>query len=337
MANSTPKSKKGAASVYVIAGKAESLVGAQCRELVDQLLEPAERATGLLDADPVQVSPSEVLDELRTLPFLTAKRVVLIRGADEFISKDNHRELLERYFDAPCPTGVLVMTVRSWPGNTRLAKKLAKIGELITVTEPKVWQLPGRLIEYASEVHDKRLSKQTAEILVELAGDELTRLYGEIDKLALFADKEKAITVRHVELLIGHNRIFGAFQVIDAIVAGETGTAVERLRKMFAEDRSAEFTVVGAFAFHLRRMFGAKALLEKGKHRDEIARKLRIWSSQDKFFAQLGRMSLPQIGGYLQQLGETDYAIKRGQATPRVAMEQFVLGLAGPRPRAPGM
>ena len=75
------------AQVYVIAGKEESLVNARCRELLDELLEPSQRTTGLFDAEAASVLISEVLDELRTTPFLTDKRVVLVKGADKFISE----------------------------------------------------------------------------------------------------------------------------------------------------------------------------------------------------------------------------------------------------------
>jgi DNA polymerase-3 subunit delta len=326
MVESTVKPKKKSKLIYVICGKDESLVGAECRELIERLLKPSQRATGLFDADPAAVSAAEVFDELRTLPFLSERRVVLIRRADGFVSKN--RELLERYFDSPCPTGVLILAVSSWPSNTKLARKLGKVGERIGIKEPKPWQLPERLTSYARDAHNKRLSKDTAGLLVELVGDEPGRLYSEVDKLALFVDKEKTITVRHVESLIGHNRIFGAFEVIDAIVAGRAGEAVARLRKMFAEDRSAEYTVVGAFAFHLRRMFGARVRLDKGQRKDEIAREMRIWGKKEEFFERLGGMSLERIGEYLLRLGETDYAIKRGQATAQVAMEQLVLTLA---------
>ena len=290
-------------------------------------MEPSQRATGLFDAGAASVSASDVLDELRTAPFLTDKRVVLIRKADDFIS--NNRPLLEKYFDNPCPTGQLILTVNTWDARTKLAKKLVKAGELMSVTQPKRWELPRRLIKYANDAHDKKLGKDAAELLIELTGDELIRLYSEIDKLALFADNEKFITYKHIESLIGHNRLFNAFAVIDAIIAGDAGTAVERLRGMFAGDKSAEYKVVGAFAFHFRRMFGAKALLEKGVQRKEIEGKLRIWGNKDGFFAQLRKMSLKQIGKYLQQLAETDYAIKTGQAKAKVAMEQLVLRLAG--------
>jgi DNA polymerase III delta subunit len=99
---------------------------------------------------------------------------------------------------------------------------------------------------------------------------------------------------------------------------------------MFAEDKTAEYTVVGAFAFHFRRMFNAKVLLENGVGTAEIAKRLRIWSDKENsFFAQLRKMSLKQIGDILQQLAATDYAIKTGRAKAEAAVEQLVLGLAG--------
>ncbi len=267
-----------------------------------------------------------MLDELRTAPFLTGKRVVRIKGADEFISKN--RPLLEKYFDNPCPTGRLILTVRSWDSRTKLAKKLPKVGKLINAAPPSRKQLPYRLMEYAKDAHDKKLNLTTAIFLIELTGDGLTRLYSEIDKLALYAGDQNIITQRHIESLIGHNRLFSAFAVIDAIIAGNAGVAIERLRGMFAADKSTEYTVVGAFAYHIRKMFDAKILLDKGVQQRQIENRLRIWGDTNAFFAHLRQMSLKQIGKYLQQLGETDYEIKTGQTQARVAMEQLVLRLA---------
>jgi DNA polymerase-3 subunit delta len=312
--------------IYVIAGKEDSLVNDHCSKLLDKLLEPSQRTTGLFDADAATVMVSEILDELRTSPFLTDKRVVLIKGADKFISEN--RQVFEKYFDNPCPTGRLIFTVKTWDARTKLAKKLAKAGKLINAIQPKGRELSQRLITYASDAHDKRLGRDAAWLLIELAGDELPQLYSEIDKLALFADTEKAITTSHIGTLVGHNRLFNAFTVIDAVIAGNIGIAIERLRAMFAQDKSAEFTVVGAFAYHFRRMFNAKVLLDKGVRTDEIAKRFNIWSGKDKFFTQLRKKSLKQIGRYLQELATVDYTIKTGRTKAPVAMEQFVLQLS---------
>jgi DNA polymerase-3 subunit delta len=315
--------------VYVIAGKDESLVGAKCQELLDKLLDPQQRMTALLsvNGDDVSTSISDVLDELRTLPFLADKRVVVVRGADEFISK--HRSSLEKYFEKPAPTGVLVLTVSTWDARTRLSKMLSKVGTLVQIEQCKRWELPGVVVQYAAEKHKVKLNRDAAEVLVELVGEELAQLYNEIEKLTLFARGEKVITLQHVESLIGHHRIYDAFEVIDAVVAGDTGQAIKRLRNMFEEDKDAEYSAVGAFAFHVRRMFQAKAMLEKRTSPVEITNRLRIWSNKDRFLAQLQRMSLTQIAALLDELAAIDYATKTGQAQAPVAIEQLVLKLAG--------
>jgi DNA polymerase-3 subunit delta len=311
--------------VYVIAGDEYSLVEARYQELINEQLTPSQRATGLLVAQTDTISACEVLDELRTLPFLTDKRVVVLKQADDFISEN--RELLEKYFDEPCPTGRLVLVVHNWDARTRLAKKLGSVGRLINVESPQRWELPKYLIKYANDVYGKKLSTASAELIIALTGDELAGLYSQVDKLALYADTEKVITQQHIELLIGNNRLYNAFSVIDAILADNLGKAVERLRRMFEADRSAEFTVVGAFAYHFRRLFNAKVLQENGRQRAEIEKRLNIRFGRDAFFEQLKKMSLKQIRAVLSRLGEIDYQLKTGQARPQAAIECLILKL----------
>jgi len=313
--------------IYVIAGKDESLVGTRAQELVDELLDAEQRMTALLSVDGDEAVVSEVLDELRTVPFLADKRVVLVKNADGFVSKN--REILERYFEKPAGTGVLVLAVASWDARTRLAKMLPKVGSLVTMEAPPKWKLPEHLMQYAATKHKIKLNRDAAEMLVELIGEELAQLYNELEKLILFARDEKVIRVDHVESLTGHHRIYDAFEVIDATIGGNAGQAITRLRNMFEQDKSAEYSVVGAFAFHLRRMFQARALLDKRINPAEIAKQLRIWYNKDRFFAQLQRTTLSQIATFLEELATVDHATKTGQAQAAVAVEQLVLRLAG--------
>jgi DNA polymerase-3 subunit delta len=346
MAPNTAKDQKQNEHVFVVAGDNPSLVNAKYIELIDRLIPHEERDTGLLVVDADKAIIGEVLDELRTLPFLTKKRVVALRNADKFISghgeeeeqdkrdkQDKHggatnREILEKYFDNPCPTGVLVMTVSKWASNTKLAKKLPKIGTLITVESPKGKEIRQRLITYAQDTHNKRLDYGTADLLVDIAGDDITRLYTEVDKLATYATDDKSITIAHIEAIVGRNRLFDAFKVIDACLQRNAAEAVERLRKMFADDKSAEFTTLGAFAYHFRRMFNVKKMMQEGMNEYQVSKKIWLGYNKDAQFALLRRLTQKQIGDQLLQLAETDYAIKRGQVQPRIAIEQLVLRLA---------
>jgi DNA polymerase-3 subunit delta len=324
----TVKAKKSDAiqNIYVIAGKDTSLVNAECDRLLDRLIKPAERATGLLNTDADGVTAAEVMDELRTLPFLTGRRIVVLKNADKFIS--NNRELIETYFDSPSPTGVLVMTVENFDSRTRLAKKLPQVGQLISVSQPSAAQLPSRLRQYAHEAHTKTLQAQASELLIELVGDELVRLYSEIDKLAVYVGQRKTITADDVSCLVGHNRLFDAFDVINCLIAQDTAGAVDQLRRLFSQDKDAQYSFIGALAYHLRRMFTAKVMLQRGRAEWDIAKSLRIWYRTDELFEQLRKTSLIEIGALIQRLARADYEIKTGRATPRTVIEQFIMAMA---------
>jgi len=319
--------KKDFKPIYVIAGKDGAMVNLQCDKLLNGLLSHEDRAMALFNADADKVTTSQIFDELRTLPFLADKRVVLLRNADKFITADN-RSYFENYFKRPCKSSVLVMTASSWRSNTRLAKQLVKVGELINAEPPKPWQLPAEIAKYAKQTHKKNLSSQSAQLLVELLGDNLPSLQNEVDKLALLIGDNDSITNENIESLTGRNRVFNVFGVIDAALTGQTDKAISRLRNMFASDKSAEFTAVGAFEYQLNKMFNAKAMLAEHQSPAQIASKLRVFGQKENFFRMVGKLSQKQIGDMIQKLAVTDFEIKTGQTTAKVAIERLVLKLS---------
>lgn len=323
------------AAIYVVAGKERFLVEAECARLLDELIPAAEREMGLICPEAGRADVTELLDELRTPGFLAPHKVVLLKDADDFISKN--RDILERYFDSPSPTGTLILAVSSWNKTYKLAKKLDGVGVLVTVQELKDWQVPDWAMRYAQQKHGKAMSKPAAQMLVELAGDDLGMVAGQVDKLAMFAEGRKTITPEDVTAIVGRNRFFDAFEVIGAMTAGDTATAISRLRNMFRGDKDAEYTSVGAFAFHFRRMFSAKAMMMRGEKPDQIAPKVKVWGAgKDAFFSQVQRLSLAQIGSVLRRLAVIDHATKSGQGTASVELEQLVVAM-GAKQTAPAM
>lgn len=315
-------------SIYVIAGADAFRVRRQVESLLDRLLEPEQRGLALYQPKIQEATAAGVFDELRTLPFLSPRRVVLLEEAGDFI-RDN-RELLERYFDAPSSCGVLILTVKSWPSNTKLAKKLPAVGELIEIEELKRYQLPAFVVQCARDEFKKSISMDAAELLVEWVGDEPGALHSEVEKLTVFVDRKAAITIEDVESLTGHNRVLGAFDVIDKLVTQNLAGAIDSLRQMFAADKSAEYTVIGAFAYHVRQLISARALRDRGLSDEQILRQVRVPRHRSSaLFRQVGRMELPVIGGLLCDLARMDFANKSGQAEIPTAMEQWVIQLSG--------
>ena len=94
---------------------------------------------------------------------------------------------------------------------------------------------------------------------------------------------------------------------------------------MFAMDKSAEYSVVGAFAYHFRRLFRAKAMISKGVSPQQAAAKTGVRYKQNEFLQQVGRLSLAQLGGVLAELGRIDFGMKTGQSTASIAIERLII------------
>ena len=203
---------------------------------------------------------------------MQTRRVVVIKDAEDFIS--DNRQLLEDYFDNPSPTGVLILTIKKLASNTNLAKKLSKCGKLISVATPKRSTLPNHLINYAQQTHNKKLDRQAAEMIVEIAGEDYGMLLREVDKLAAYTDAKKEIKIEDVQSLTGHNRLFSAFEVFDKALAGNFAAAIARFRDMLTKDKDAKFLVVGAFLSQVRKMFDAKVMLAGGINTNDISNRL---------------------------------------------------------------
>ena len=82
------KTRSGAKSICVIAGKDEFLVANRCEELLAGLLTDEQRAMCLYQPKADEVAVTDVLDELRTLPFLADRRVVLIKTGDKLVAAE---------------------------------------------------------------------------------------------------------------------------------------------------------------------------------------------------------------------------------------------------------
>lgn len=320
-----PKKKQDTLGFYVIYGEDPFLISNECEKLLDSILGAEDRSMAIYEPKAQDARISDVLDELRTLPFLTSKRVVLIKDAEPFVAA--HADALEAYLDKTSPSGVLILTQTSWDKRKRLHKKMQKTGGLIEVGKLYSNQLPGYITSYAQQNHGIRLDGQTSRFLVELVGDDPGRLCREMDKLVMYVTPRKSISVNDIEALIGHNRMFNAFDVIDSIISGKTGAAISRIRNMFQADKNADYTVVGAFGWHFRRLFRAKGMISKGLSPQQAAAKTGVTYKQNEFLQQLNRLSLDQLGWVLSELGQIDFGMKTGQTSAPIAIERLVLKL----------
>jgi len=175
---------------------------------------------------------ADVLDEVRTLPFLAKCRVVVVDNADPFVTA--FRKELEAYAEKPSRSGVLILSAKSWPGSTKLAKQVDKVGLAIECKTPDERDLPAWLIELAKARGKTKLDADAARLLVDLVGAEVGLLASEVDKLIVYVGDRGQIRREDVAKMVGSGRIEKIFAVVDAATTGNGRAAIEDLDHLLA-------------------------------------------------------------------------------------------------------
>jgi DNA polymerase III subunit delta len=314
--------------VYVLSGD-EAFLKRQVLAALDPVLLGDADPDFATTVHPATVDWSVVRADLDTLPFLSPRRVVVIDQADPFVTK--YRQVLEKYVAEPAKNGVLILDVKTWPGNTKLAKLVPDAASI--VCKPPAPQSIGRWVtSWAKAGHGKSLDADAAGWLVELVGPEMGLLDQELAKLAVYVGDRATITREDVDKLVGRSRAAETFKIFEAIGDARPAEALAILGRLL-DQGEAPLGVLGAFSWQLRRLAQAARIHRAGTPLGAAIEKagFQPWARDrvEKQLRHLGRRRLDRVYDWLL---ESDLAMKSSDALPeRVVLERLVVRLARPR------
>jgi DNA polymerase-3 subunit delta len=314
--------------VYVLVGDESFLKRHALKALRELLLGSEDNPFGWSVLAGDKTSWSAVHADLTTLPFLGSRRVVVVDGADPFVTAA--REKLEVYVGAPSATGVLILDVKTWPSNTRLAKMLPDKATFVCKA-PATQRLPAWCQHWCQAQHGKSLSAETARLLVDLVGADMGLLDQELAKLAVFVGDRKKIEPGDVDQLVGHSREESVWKIFDLIGVGQTAAALTLLDRLFTQGEE-PLALLGAMASKLRGFAKTYRLTTVGKSVSEAMDEAGIptypvaRNSAEGAMRHLGARRLNLLYDWLVQTNE---GMKGGsQLPPRAQMERLVIQLA---------
>ncbi|MFT3880595.1 MAG: DNA polymerase III subunit delta [Gemmatales bacterium] len=309
--------------VFIVAGKEYFLRSLLCDILEKQILpEEAEMARSVFDGETIDWA--SVKDDLQTPPFGSRIRFVLIKEADDFITKQ--RERLEKYLTSPSPCGVLVLECTSWKSNTKLAKAIPDAQTLMC--EPKKpAALTSFLTKWCQTKHQKKIAGDAVNMLLEQVEPDLGLLDQELAKLSVYVGEKETITVKDVDVLVARNRSSTVWGMLDALAAGQPGPAFLTLQRLVEQGEDPHGLFAG-MAWQVRKMGQAHRLLQDGiSLQGAIAQ-----SGLPPFKAQSVQQHLRTLGPRADKLYdwlmESETALKSsGQLTPVAILERLLVRL----------
>ena len=278
-----------------------------------------------------QASLADVLDEVWTLPFFSKLRLVIVEGADPFVTA--HRRELEAYVEQPSETGVLVLSVKVWPATTRLFKLVDKLGLGIECKGPNDRELHAWLVHLARTRYEVTLEEDAARLLIEMVGPEVGLLVSDVEKLAVYVGDRRKIHRDDVARMVGAGRIETIWKVLDAATTGRGTLALEDLDGLVTSGES-PVGLLAAMSYVLLKVYHAGCL-----RRARVDLREACSTAGMKFPAQIERtqqqhahLGPARVDRLPELLLQADLDLK-GFSTlePRTVLERLLLELSTAR------
>lgn len=211
-------------------------------------------------------------------------------------------------------------------GLAALEKRVAEVGAVLTSERPREWLVPRWVGERAGE-RGKRMGPDAAQTLVNRVGCSLGLLDRYLETLELYVGDRPTIEPQDVQALIGQDRGYDAFQLVQEVAAGRAPEALARMRGRLREARNPQElnSILGLLAWHYRRLYRARVLIDAGRG-SEVASVLgiRVPKFADEVIQQARAAPLGAQRRRLEVLWEID-ALEKSSAQPEALLADLTV------------
>lgn len=311
--------------VYLIHGKDEFLLQAAVRRLraMFEAADPSQMDVDVFDAK--QATGEEIVAAANTLPFVSPRRLVLVRNIDQMPAAEH--PLLVAYVESPSPTTCLVLEGAGLAKNTRLFKALEAAGAVAEYAAPQRRELASWVAKAVSE-KGKRIERDAAEALVNATGGELRRMDAEADKLVAYVGDRDVIEAADVEAVVTTGAP-SIWRFLDALAARDAAAALTAARSLLLSGE-APLMLLAAAVRRIRQLISAKALLERGGISD-VSRELGLKDWQARRAAhEASRFHETELAAALRSAACAEQDMKTSRGDAGLVLERWVIRVCTP-------
>lgn len=226
------------------------------------------RATDAHDA--AETSPEGVVSACNSPSLFGEGAFVVVRNLDAWNAAQKAK--IVAYLEDPAPDADLVMLGSKLGAREKLLAAVNKSGEVHDFKQPTGKALAKWAVSHAKK-QDFTLPEDVAGELVARCSDDKARVSREVEKLALYAEGEA--TLEDVEALVSPDLQSNIFKFVDALSEGDRRQALNLLEALLGTGEP-PLRIVYMVRRQFRLLARAKALLEEGTSRSEVASALKV-------------------------------------------------------------
>jgi DNA polymerase III subunit delta len=294
----------------------------------------SERALGreVLEGDAASIET--VVRSALTLPFMTSRRLVVVRRAQALAARG--AETLTAYARDPNPTTcVLLLADEGLTASRERRSDHWLVGALPASALVALPLRKGRALEdwlkQRAAAEGLTVSDEAARLLVQWVGDDGARLLGEARKAALLGGPEhRAVGAEEVTAVVGEHRIGEVFELTRAVERRDVGQALRTLDRLLATEEPVFLLTL--LTRNVRVALTVRDLAAAGQTAEQIARAVRPVPPPviQGIMARVGGAAGAALPRQLARCCEVDWRCKSG-GQARAELTALVVELCGAR------
>ena len=270
-------------------------------------------------------------DAVDALPFLTERTFVEVRGVDiNRFGESDANKITKLISDLPeyCTVAFVQDAGYEPDGRKKLIKAIKKHGKDIEFTE----QPQNSIVKWVRKrfaAHQKAITPQTAEFLINYSGNLMQQLIPEIEKIAAFAQAEE-ITVYDIEAVASKSAETAVFELSDKIAANDFDGAAEVMGELIGRKDAEPIMLLAMIGNQMRNIYAAKLAAAEKRDRSFImeATGVRYDFLVRKLQDNAKRFSLARLERAIVLCAETDYLMKSASTEDDELLKELLIRLA---------
>lgn len=318
--------------VYILLGEEEWARGKFMAALKAAVVEPGMEDFNYEHYHASDVGGMQAADKASVLPMMADRRMVIVEACDLWKKKD--QEDIAKYLDRINDKAVLVLQFEEFDRRRKLFSSKSPLVTYLEFPKPKRWELNDYIANLAADMK-LSLDPEACVLIAELAGDDLARVYRELDKLSIYK-LDGQILPQDVEALMGRTRLATRFELGDFIGRRDLHGALVKMHHIMASGVDAP-SMLSSVNQHVRQLYAVKALVIRGvRDSRQVAQVIGLppmiaegLIEQQKNFSNL------ELRYAFEAMRETDVRIKSSGLDRRLLLDQLLARIIVRGPYSP--
>lgn len=321
------------APVYLVIGKNDYWEN-EIMQQIKKIIPPEEQTMNFGVYDMEETPLAVAMNDALSMPFFGEKRLVLIKNAyfltgSRSKSKIKHNvDELEQYIDHPSAETILVILAPydKLDGRKKIVKKLKNKSTTITLSDFSERETADFVRHQAEKQGYQIETDAMNELYARTLGD-LSKMMNELQKIFIYCNDSKQITVAVVDKLVSKSLDQNVFALVDYIVTGKSTQAIQFYHQLL-EQKQEPVQINAILESHFRLLLQIKILLKHSYSQNMITNTLKVHPYRVKLAMQSSqKFSLNYLKDAYLQLIQIECKLKSSTANPELLFEMFAIKL----------